>query len=432
MFEDETNCKTLSGERTYLYNSKCYKPSSQADSKQWLMNKLEPNDMYRDKHGVEFHKRLMTETHLNLEEEEKFLTDYTFGKVNCNNGVLDLRTGELSPHSDSYGFMNVVPYDYVPGLESVLFKSWLNEIMQGDPIKIKMAYSVLCWSLWPSYDEEAFVFFTGGGANGKSTFMDVQRALVGPGNYSSIDITQLCNNRFAKVELQGKMFNLAEEASGIRLGTEELGFIKNASGGGEIYVEEKNKQGYFIKNKAKLLFSANKIPRFEEDNHSIRRRLVVIDFAHKIEVEDMRVKTALLADRGAIMSMLVPMIMENVRENGGQFKLYRGGDVGKRAQEAFLYGNNSAIQWAKESLESSDDLIGEGKEPLFVLVSECYAKYTRWCQENGLDHKLTKINFGRAMYASFLTERSKKLVDVTKRVMGKTQRVFYFARFKEE
>ena len=55
---------------------------------------------------------------------------------------------------------------------------------------------------------KAFMFL-GAGRNGKSTVLNLIRALLGKGNCSAVSIQTLSENRFAPADLFGKLANIA-------------------------------------------------------------------------------------------------------------------------------------------------------------------------------------------------------------------------------
>jgi putative DNA primase/helicase len=249
--------------------------------------------------------------------------------------------------------------------------------------------------------------------------------MLGRENYAAISLAQLGGNRFAPANLEGKLANLSEESSGSDLSFEELNVIKDLSAGGEIQVERKGQQAFMLKNQAKLIFSANKTPRFHEQGRAIRSRLLVIPFDHTIEKPDASVEERLLQEVPKICSMLIRRIQENLKAHNGKFKVYRGGAVTATAQEKVLLAGNSAIEWSKEMLESSVSI----HESKYITCIEAYTRYATWCQENNY-RPMNSHQFGYVMTHGGLTPAVS--TSSVKKIGGKVTRVYPHTQWKEE
>ena len=415
---------TTSSERILHYNGTHYERATPVLIKSWLHDVVKPSDPLKERHRNEFYGRVRA-THVLSEEQEKiFFRETTRGKLNCANGILDLTTGQLIPHTPQMGFLQILPYDYEPGLRADFFMDWISTITQQNKDFQEMLLDIIGYLLWPNYDEHAFIYFTGEGGNGKSTFLKILGALVGEANFSSMSIKQLCTNRFAPAALEGKMFNISSEESGTSLTSEELNILKSLSSGEHLQIERKGQQGYQMLNQAKLLFSANKIPRFEETNQSIIRRLIVVPFNVVIPTsqQDVRVERRLIEEKAAILSQTVVRIQKNVARNGGVFKMHRGGESGVKAQEDFLKKHNTALSWAEEYLESSEDLPMDQ----YVTVGQCYAEYEAWCKDNGHKYLQTKENFSKSLNQFYIVKSAGR--GHKKKIGGKDTRVFLKTR----
>ena len=197
--------------------------------------------------------------------------------INFKNGVLDLATMVLSPHSPQYAFKYVLPYDYNPAATCPLFEDFMKDVTLGDRKlqNILLEYAGYCFSNEdPSWGEKALILL-GEGSNGKSVFMDVLKNLAGKDNYSSLTLMDV-QNEANRYQLDGKLFNLAEETPNRAL--LESSLFKNLTTGGETMVRMLYKQPFRIKNMTKLLFACNKLPKATDSTHAMFRRLIVVPF----------------------------------------------------------------------------------------------------------------------------------------------------------
>jgi putative DNA primase/helicase len=116
----------------------------------------------------------------------------------------------------------------------------------------------------------------GDGQNGKSTLINLLKALLGIENISSRGLQELELNRFAKASLYGKLANLHADLPDQAL--RSVGTFKILTGRDPITGEHKFQNGFTFVNYAKLVFSCNKIPEVFEDTTAFFRRLIILTF----------------------------------------------------------------------------------------------------------------------------------------------------------
>jgi P4 family phage/plasmid primase-like protien len=422
IFQREFSYVSLSsGEQLRRYTGTHYEHLEILPIKAWLERKVNPADPLRESHRVEFVAKIKVCGAIGAKAEDELFEQSILARLNCRNGVLNIKTGEFQIHSPNIGFQNVLPYDYQEALASEFFLDWLATITRNRVELIDSLLDIMAYCLWPAFDDHLFVYLVGEGSNGKSTFINVLRAVLGANNVSAVNIQQLTRNRFAPANLEGKMANLSEESSGTDLDSDQLNLLKNLSAGGEMMIERKGEQGYEYRNKAKLIFSANKIPRFHENSEAIKRRLVVIPFDYTIVDKDANVERRLIEEAPAILSMLVRRIQANTTANGGKFLVSRGTQMHEEAQKTFLTAGNTVVEWAKENLDYGLHL----SDDKYVLPKEAYAQYRNWCGEAGIQHPVNLITFGKQM-VSFVVPKTaanpiKKIGGVTVRVYRRVQ-----------
>ena len=425
LFNQKFSFVTISPERVFTFEGTHYTETTQLSVKAWVDKTVGHVGHLREHHCVEFLKKILRSGQLSTAEELELFKHSIRGKLNCRNGIVDMKTGQLLPHSSATGFKYVLPYDFEPDQVSEMFLDWLAHVMQDRVELIEAVLDVMAYCLCPDYDDHVFAYFVGEGRNGKSTLLHIIEELVGKANYSAISLSQLAHNRFAPANLEGKLVNLSDESSGVDLSVEALNSIKGLSAGADLEVERKGVQGFTLKNTAKLIFAANKTPRFHEQGTAIRSRLLAIPFDQRFEKPDARVEEALIKEVPRICSMLVTRIRENLASNGGKFKVSRGGQAGLQAQEKVLLAGSSVHEWSKECIESSVQI----PEAQYISCKEAYVHYTQWCQVNNYK-PVNSVSFGHQMLhggVSGVVSGS-----VVKTIGGKSIRIYPHTKWKEE
>ena len=208
---------------------------------------------------------------------------------------------------------------------------------------------------------------------------------------------------------------------------DETNVLKALTSGAEIEVEKKGEQGFKLKNRAKMIFSANKTPRFHETGKAIRERLLVIPFDYAIESSDSNVGKRLIAEVPKICSFLVRRIRDNMAENGGRFVVSKGGVAAKEAQDKVLLAGNSVAEWAHAHLESGPHLSDDD----YVLCSAVYTSYSDWCHRNNY-RTYSLHSFGHYIGQGVLHSVAKsKLRRMNFSTESKVGRVYPHTRWKE-
>lgn len=408
--------------RVFVFSGTHYTESYELQIKNWIENKVRPSDPLREFQRNEFYRKVLSTETLDAQQEDQLFEHCTSGKINVQNGVLDVKTGTLLEHSPRYGFRYVLPFAYEPEVYSELFMDWLELVTFKDPELIETLLDFMAYCLWPTYDDHCFMYMVGDGRNGKSTLVNIMNAIVGDNNVSAVSMDQLVANRFAPAQLDGKLINISSEANGKEITTNHLSILKALCAGEKMQVEKKCKEGFMLKNKAKLFFLANTPPRFGDIGDALKARMVTVPFNYKIENPDPRVESRLIQEAPKILSMLVNRIRQNIKDNG-HFKVSRGGATLQKAQEHVLLNGNPIFEWAKENVFSAPGI----PDDQYITIEDAWAHFNNWLIENGYKNSYNKIFFGKFLRKSIIAKTDK--ADVLK-INKKAQRILRKCRWK--
>lgn len=275
-FESTHPYKTLSGVGTvYVYGGSFYAPLEEEFIRQFAETNMWPRPMERVRQ--EFLSKVLANNVITRE----FFTKTSEGKVNFLNGVLDLNVEawaqELHPPSPSYGFRGVLPFAYDPEAKCPFFEKWLDDLMLSDKDLVKILQEYMGYIIrGGDYKYHKALWLGGSGRNGKSTFIDVVKALVGSENYSTASIGSLLTDKFTAAVLEGKLANISEETSPHEL-TDSSKF-KNVTGDGDVPAQKKFVDVYHFRNRAKLIMTYNQIPELKDLSEGMRGRPLIIPF----------------------------------------------------------------------------------------------------------------------------------------------------------
>ncbi len=243
-------------------------------------------------------------------ESREWFNESTNGRLHLLNGVLDIKTRKLSPHSTSYGFQYGLDYAYDESAKAPLFEKFLDEVTCGYDgyKKTLLEYGGYCLSNSNCWAQKALLL-VGEGANGKSTFMNVLKSLARYA-HSSVPIDDIDNPNNAR-HLEGKLFNISEEGNRIRNTT----ILKNLVTGGDVTMKKLYGDTYAVENKAKLVCAMNELPPTYDNSEGFYRRFIIVRFrAHFGEGKaDRGMNEKLASERAGILNMFLNAYQDMVK-----------------------------------------------------------------------------------------------------------------------
>lgn len=279
-----------------------------------------------------------------------FFIDTTEGKINFKNGVLDVAgSGELLKHSPEFGFRGVLPYEFDPGAKCPAFKEWLESVMLEDVELQKLLQEFMGYIVrGGEYKYHKALWLGGVGRNGKSTFVDILKALIGIGNFSVISIKALMTDKFAGADMDGKIANFSEETSPQELA--DSGPFKNLTGDGDLFAQKKFGDPYTFRNRAKLVMTYNTIPDLKDLSHGMLSRPIIIPFEKTIseKEQDRNIKQKLLGELPGIFNFALRGWKRLERQGG-----FTQSDRSDVALQKVKEESCNVFQWVENHIEIS-------------------------------------------------------------------------------
>lgn len=263
--------------KIYVWTGSHYKIADQIEIKNFAYTKFIP--LSKSDERREF---LSLVTDSNYSGKEFLSGEDCKGYINFKNGVFNIKTGELLPHDSSKPFLYCLPYEYNPDAKAEYFEGFLHEITLGreDLKNILLEYLGYIVS-GEDYIFQKALILEGSGKNGKSTFINLIRMLVGGENCSNISIQKLEQNTFASSGLHGKLVNFSEEEPP-KTFSDTNGTFKNLTGDGVVNAEYKYGDAFEFINRAKLIISYNEKPYIKDTSEGMLRRLLIVPFDYDL------------------------------------------------------------------------------------------------------------------------------------------------------
>ena len=209
------------------------------------------------------------------------------GFIPVRNGVLEVSTMTLLPHSLDYGFRWQLPYDYDPMATCAPIVDWLKFTQFEDEDRVQLLRAYLRASLTGQSGLQRFleVVSTAGGS-GKSTYCNLAIALVGVDNVHITDSHRLEQSRFETACFRHKKLIYFAD-SGRYSSDKAIDVLKRITGGDTLPYERKNKDARepFVC-KAMVLIAANH--PLNTSDPAIPRRRITVPFLRAINSRDHR------------------------------------------------------------------------------------------------------------------------------------------------
>jgi P4 family phage/plasmid primase-like protien len=202
--------------------------------------------------------------------------------INVKNGLLDVTTGELSPHSPEFLSTVQLPVVFDASAECPAWERFVADVFPKDAQQL--AWDIPAWLMTPDTSIQKAILLVGEGANGKSVYLAALRTFLGRANVASESLHRLESNRFAVAQLVGKLANICPDLPSASLAGSSV--FKLITGGDCITGECKFKQPFPFIPFARLVFSANHFPRSADASHAYFRRWIILPFERTFDPSD--------------------------------------------------------------------------------------------------------------------------------------------------
>ena len=293
-------------------------------------------------------------------------------RIAFSNGVYDLADEVFKDFSPDMVITNQIPWPYNPAAYSEVLDHTLNRLACDDAEVRALLEEMVgsCFYRSNNLGGGQSFMLSGEGRNGKSTLLKLLQATLSYKNISSIELKQL-TEKFANAELVGKLANIGDD-----IGSE---YISDASAfkklvtGDRIQVQRKGQDPFDFNNYAKLIFSANNIPRIGggKDSIAVERRIVVVPFNAKFTPDDPDFDPEIIEKlkNQEVFEYLILLGLQGlkrVRANGK----YSHCTAADKAKEEYIVESNPVLIFISE--EGEDSIVNEP-------TSAVYQRYKAFC-----------------------------------------------------
>lgn len=318
--------------------------------------------------------------------------------LNTPGGVIDLRSGGISPHDPMTYLTKMTAVEYSENADCPRWLAFLDDIFRGDKDLIRYVQKAVGYSLTGSTTEQCAFFLYGTGRNGKSTFIDIIRDIFGDyaANIQPETIMVRSNQSTAInsdiARLKGaRLVTSVEPNEGVRINE---GLLKQLTGDDTVTARKLYGDEFEFKPEFKLWMATNHKPVIRGTDTGIWRRIHMIPFTVQIPEEkiDRRLKYKLSAELTGIFRWAVEGCLLWQKEG---LKMPRA-----VLEEVREYRREMDVISA---FVEDKCTVGKG---LSVKSSQLFAAYLNWAEQNN-EYRMSSTKFGMELAKRFEKVRTR-------------------------
>jgi putative DNA primase/helicase len=302
-------------------------------------------------------------------------------KINFSNGIYDIESRTLAPHSKDVGFFYVLPHAYNPTATCPRFDSFMEEITNNRKELEYVLLEYMAFALSGTvYNPAKVLLLVGDGANGKSTFLNILKNLVGKNAYSVEGMDEL-RDETHRYSIIDSLFNIAEETP--KKALLEASWFKTIVGGGEITARLKFCNPVKFVNRCKLMFACNELPANNDATFGLWRRMLIVPFDARFtgKNDDNRLDDKLKLESEGIFNRILEAY-KRFEENGFQFIESAIVDA---VVEEYRVESNTILSWIADQVQfipikDKNEAVEMRRKNQWISNAKIYELYALWCK----------------------------------------------------
>jgi putative DNA primase/helicase len=296
--------------------------------------------------------------------------------LNLDGVTFDLKHGvDRPPHPDDHITKKAACVAAPEGTPHPVWSAFLDRITAGDVELQKFLQRFCGYCCTGETTEHKFVFAYCTGANGKSTFINAVREILG--DYATVaDVGTFIASRTERhptdvAKLHGYRMAVGQETEKGRRWDEAK--IKAMTGGDKMTARFMRQDFFDFVPKFKLWITGNHKPILVNVDEAMRRRMLLVPFTVQIPVEerDLNLPEKLKAEWPAILRWILDGCLEWQQVGLDPPK------VVTEATDAYFDDQDLIKQWLEECTE-------DGGPFAFLSSSQLFGSWKEWCDARGL------------------------------------------------
>ena len=326
------------------------------------------------------------------------------------NGIYNLNTNQLIAFDPSIVVTNKIDHDFVEGAYYEKTDKTLDKLACGDKEIRALLEECVGYCFFKRNELRKCFVLVGNKSNGKSTYLDIIKELLGERNCSSLDLSEF-GNRFSPASMFNKLANIGDDIGDSFIDGGTAAIFKKVVSGDRIRGEFKGQTEFFFNPYCKVLLSANDIPRIGKSKSSdaIIDRLIIIPFDATFSSKDADfdpyIKYKLRTEES--MQYLIQLGIAGLRRVLATRNFTGSSKVEKELSE--FEKNNNPVLMFFEDLNRSE-IVGQP-------TKDIYLQYQVFCSENNFT-PMSNIEFSKQINKYYGVDVGQKRID------GKVYKIF--------
>lgn len=306
---------------------------------------ISKNDTIKNFQRVEIMK------YLKLLEPAKNNLDEAKNYINCKNGLLNIETFELEPHTSDIFDMNQINVHFDPAVETEFSEDLFDQWSNGDPKMRMLMEEVMGYAFVKDLEMQKSALILGWGGNGKSTYLELMHAMAGGSNVTTVSLEDL-DGDYKAAEMAGKLINIGGDISGGRLS--ESAVFKKLSVGDPFITRRIYGEPFELKSYAFQIFGANTFPSVSDKTDGFFRRWVILAFdrtfgSSQSLSDKLTFKRQLMSPENLTACFNIAMRgLIRLKEQGG----FTEPELSAKLLAKFRHDNNNVLAWLQEIPQS--------------------------------------------------------------------------------
>lgn len=322
------------------------------------------------------------------------------GTIRISDAPSALGAVEFSPHDPRDRITRLAPVKYDP---EALAPAWARALEQWQPDPEMRAFlaRLIGYCLTGRTHEQVFTIMQGKGRDGKSTFVNTIREILG--EYGGVaDVRTFMDNGprgggdaspdVARLAGDCRLVSVSEPARGAKLNE---AMIKSFTGGAPIVARQLRKDLFEFTPRPKVIMEANSRPRIGGDDEGIWRRIRLVPWENQLApgAVDHTLPARLRAEASGVLNWALA---------GAADWLERGLAEPPRVAQAlddYRKGSSPFGEWFAECVEEK---AGER-----TLAADFYDSFKEWAEKAQIERPMSQRAFGDAMADRFILRAGK-------------------------
>jgi putative DNA primase/helicase len=317
-------------------------------------------------------------------------------KIPIENGLYDIETELVTPYTYETIFLTKHPIKSceVELLGENPIDKFLNQVTENQEYTLLLK-EMAGYCFYREMPFQNFFVLVGKGCNGKSVYLNIIRKMLGEKNISTLTLQTISEGGFELGYLYQKNCNMTGDLP--KKAFQDVGHIKELTGGDTITAKQKFKEPFTFRNHSKLIAACNEVPETPDTTDGFFRRAVIINFPNSFEKTANPNLLQEIATEENLWNFFKSCMnaFKLAKENNGW--IVRESTEQKR--DKYIVYSNSAIAFCGIALEY---------DPEMHIKSEViYTHYLEYCKRKQVASK-NETNFFKSLYNHFGNKVFKK------------------------